>query len=74
MPDVEIVKLLAEGGPLAIILGFMVWTLTPAINKLTSKIERMDGRVELMMTNHMEHLPGRVADEMERRRVDREDN
>lgn len=65
--DLEMLKLLVGGGPSAVLLGLVLLRLQPAIAELARVITRMDARQEVMLTNHLKHLPGEVADELERR-------
>lgn len=84
-PSSELLKLLAGGGPSAVLLGFVLWKLAPALTLLASEITRLatlitvhaneetlfmarlDSRYDAILSNHLEHLPERVADELERR-------
>ena len=45
--DIEFLKALIQGGASAVILGFVLWRLVPAFDRLTAAIERMDARQAL---------------------------
>ena len=45
--DIEFLKAIAQGGASAVILGFVLWRLVPAFDRLTAAIERMDARQAL---------------------------
>ena len=65
--DFELLKVLVQGGPSAVLLGLVLLKIQPALTELARVITRLDARQELMLTNHLVHLPGEIVDEIERR-------